>query len=52
MQKSTIKKLLTRLKKYKIYIIFSLIFALLTVILTLYLPIIIGDAIDLLCLMG
>lgn len=46
MQKSTIKKLLTRLKKYKIYIIFSLIFALLTVILTLYLPIIIGDAID------
>lgn len=46
MQKSTIKKLLTRLKKYKIYIIFSLIFALLTVILTLYLPIIIGNAID------
>ncbi|MCI5726971.1 MAG: ABC transporter ATP-binding protein/permease [Clostridium sp.] len=46
MRKSTIKKLLTRLKKYKIYIIFSLIFALLTVILTLYLPIIIGNAID------
>ncbi|MBU5487839.1 ABC transporter ATP-binding protein/permease [Clostridium sp. MSJ-8] len=46
MKDKTIKKLMSRLKKYKALIIFSLIFALVTVILTLYLPIIIGEAID------
>lgn len=46
MKDKTIKKLMYRLKKYKVYIISSLLFALVTVILTLYLPIIIGEAID------
>ncbi len=46
MKDKTIKKLMHRLKKYKVYIISSLLFALVTVILTLYLPIVIGEAID------
>lgn len=46
MKDKTIKKLMFRLKKYKAFIIFSLLFALVTVILTLYLPIVIGEAID------
>lgn len=46
MKDKTIKKLMLRLKKYKLFIILSLIFALVTVVLTLYLPIVIGEAID------
>ncbi len=46
-QKSTIKKVLSYIKKYRFLLIFSLLLALLTVGATLYIPIIVGDAIDL-----
>ncbi len=44
---STIKKVLRYLAKYKILFIISLILTLFTVALTLYIPILVGDAIDL-----
>lgn len=46
-QMATLKTVLNYTKKYMVYIIFSLIFAALTVALTLYVPILTGDAIDL-----
>lgn len=45
-QKSTINKLLLRLKKYRMYLFFSILAALVTVVSTLYVPILIGNAID------
>ena len=45
--KKTLLKVLHYIGKYSIYLIFSLIFAAVTVALTLYLPILTGDALDL-----
>lgn len=45
-KKSTLKKVLTRIKKYKIFVALSLLMAVATVGLTLYLPILNGRAID------
>lgn len=49
-QTDVIRKVLKYLKKYRILIIISIILAALTVILTLYVPILIGNAID--CIIG
>ncbi len=46
-QKGTLKKVLRYIKKYWIYLALSIIAASVTVALTLYLPILTGDAIDL-----
>lgn len=46
-QMETLKTVLNYTKKYMVYIIFSLVFAALTVALTLYVPILTGEAIDL-----
>ena len=46
-QWETIKRVLKYTKKYNMYIAFSLILAAVTVVLTLYLPILTGDAVDL-----
>lgn len=46
-QKSTVKKVLSYIKKYRFLLVLSLLLALATVAATLYIPIIIGDAIDL-----
>ena len=43
---STIKKLLTYIKKYKIQILFSLVISAMSVWLSLYIPIIVANAID------
>ncbi len=45
--KKTLLKVLHYIGKYGIYLVFSLIFAAVTVALTLYLPILTGDALDL-----
>jgi ATP-binding cassette subfamily B protein len=45
-QKDTIKKLLVRLKKYRAFLIGSIVAASITVATTLYIPILIGRAID------
>lgn len=45
--KKTLLKVLHYIGKYSIYLVFSLIFAAVTVALTLYLPILTGDALDL-----
>ena len=45
--KTTLKRVLTYIKKYRIQVIASLIFAALSVAMTLYLPILIGKAVDL-----
>lgn len=47
MNKEVMMKVMRYIKKYRIYIFLSLIFAAVTVALTLYLPILTGDAIDL-----
>lgn len=46
MQKNTIKRVLTFIKPYQHYVWLSLFFALITVLTTLYAPIVTGDAID------
>lgn len=46
-KKDTLIKVLKHIKRYRLLMILSIIFAAITVALTLYLPIIIGDAIDL-----
>ena len=46
-QKKTIKKILNYVRKYWVLMILSMVFALVTVALTLYVPILIGDVIDL-----
>jgi len=45
-QKETFKKVINYTGKYKIYLIISMVLSVVTVALTLYIPIIIGDAID------
>lgn len=45
-QKSVLKKVLTYIKKYNIYMILSIIAAIITVVSTLYFPILTGDAVD------
>lgn len=46
-QTATIRKILSYLKKYRFLIVFSLLLAAISVALTLYVPILAGDAIDL-----
>ena len=45
-KKSTLKKVLKRIKKYRVLVFLSLLMAAATVALTLYLPILTGDAVD------
>ncbi len=45
-QKETLLKVFRYIKKYRLYLFFSIILAAISVVLTLYLPILIGDAID------
>lgn len=45
-QKSTIRRVLEFIKPYRLYVYLSLFFAFMTVVTTLYAPIITGDAID------
>ena len=45
-QKETVKKVLQRIARYKLYLAVSLVCAVITVAATLYLPIMIGDTID------
>ena len=51
-KKNTMRKLLRNLKKYWLLLILSLLFAALTVAMTLYLPILIGQAVDLIVAPG
>lgn len=51
-QKGTLKKVLRYIKKYWLYLALSVLAALVTVALTLYLPILTGDAIDLVVAKG
>ena len=44
---STVKKVLSAIKKYRLLLVFSIILATITVALSLYIPIIVGNAIDL-----
>lgn len=46
-QKETIKKVLHYIRRYRFFLIVSLVLALITVVLTLYVPILIGQAVDL-----
>lgn len=46
-QKETIKKVLHYIRRYRFFLIVSLVLALITVVLTLYVPIITGQAVDL-----
>lgn len=46
-QKDTLKKVFKYTGKYKVFLIFSIVLSVITVALTLYIPIITGDAIDL-----
>lgn len=45
-QSTTLKKVLKYIKRYKWYLILSLLFAVVTVAATLYIPVLTGDAID------
>lgn len=47
MKKTTIKQVLSYVKKHALFLIASLLFAAVSVVLTLYVPILTGDAIDL-----
>lgn len=46
-QMQTMKKVLEYIKAYSVYVVLSLLFAVATVALTLYIPILTGDAVDL-----
>ena len=48
----TLEKVFKYIKNYRIFIILSLVFAAVTVILTLYLPILTGDAVDMMVSKG
>lgn len=48
--KEILKKVLTHIGKYKIFLFFSILFAAVSVILTLYIPILTGEAVD--CIIG
>lgn len=45
-QREALRKVLSRLKKYRVLIALSILFAAVTVALTLYVPVLIGDTID------
>ena len=45
-QEETIKKILKRIRPYRLFVFCSLIFAVITVGTTLYAPILVGDAVD------
>ena len=45
-QKSTLKQVLEYIKKYNFLLVLSILFAVVSVVLTLYIPILVGDAID------
>ncbi len=45
-QLDTLKKVLSYTRKYNLYVLLSLVFAVVTVVLTLYVPILIGKAVD------
>ena len=45
-KKSTLKKVLKRIEKYRLLVILSLLMAAVTVVLSLYLPILTGEAVD------
>jgi ABC-type multidrug transport system, ATPase and permease components len=47
MNKKTLKRIICYCKPYKIYLVLSVIFAIISVVFTLILPIVIGDTIDL-----
>ena len=51
-KRNTMRRLLRYLKKYWLLLILSLLFAALTVVMTLYLPILIGQAVDLIVAPG
>ena len=51
-KRNTMRKLLRYLKKYWLLLALSLLFAALTVAMTLYLPILIGQAVDLIVAPG
>lgn len=51
-QRQTLKKVLQRIKRYRFYLILSILLAALSVVLTLYIPILIGDAVDLIISKG
>lgn len=46
-KKDTLKKVLKHIKRYRLHMVLSILLAAVTVALTLYIPILIGDAIDL-----
>ncbi len=46
-QMQTVKKVMEYIKKYSVYVVLSLLFAVATVAFTLYIPILTGDAVDL-----
>ena len=48
--KDIIKQVLNYIGKYKIFLVFSIIMAAISVILTLYIPILTGEAVD--CIIG
>ena len=50
--KETIRKILTYIKNYKLYVIGSFVFAAISVVLTLYVPILIGEGVDLILSKG
>lgn len=45
-QREALRKVLSRLKKYRVLIVLSILFAAVTVALTLYVPVLVGDTID------
>ncbi|MCR5755601.1 MAG: ABC transporter ATP-binding protein/permease [Acetatifactor sp.] len=51
-RKSTVLRVLQYIRKYRMFVIFSLLLAAVTVGLTLYVPILVGDAVDLLLGVG
>ena len=48
--KETLKRVLSYIDKYKYFLVLSMLFALVSVALTLYAPILVGNAID--CIIG
>ncbi len=51
-QKKTLVKVMKYIKKYRMLVVLSLIFAAVTVVTTLYLPILTGNAVDLMVKKG
>ena len=51
-RKDTMKQMLQYVKKHSLFVIFSILFAAVSVALTLYVPILIGDAVDLIVAPG